>query len=139
LSVYSSVGSIDGILLDVDWNRTLDLDPDIFYFSFGTYSGKFFYDQRVGSFKVQSVDDVKIESIGQLEGWRVTTPDGSVYYFGVKDISDTTPIKENNVQTGYTYRSNGQTSPVGQLENYVTTWHLRRVVTPNNREIKLTY
>jgi hypothetical protein len=65
-----------------------DTEPDYFYYSFGNYSGKFFYDKKSKSF--QPLDRSKIKIVytpsssttsSSGSGWRITTEDGVVYNF----------------------------------------------------------
>lgn len=59
--------------------------PDIFYFSFQGYSGKFFIDYRDGSIHIMDKnEDIKFEEYRDVDldwNWKATTPDGSVFYF----------------------------------------------------------
>lgn len=58
--------------------------PDIFYFNFLSYSGKFFIDYRDDKiYIVNKTDDIRFEQInndGSI-GWKAMTPDGAWYYF----------------------------------------------------------
>ncbi|MDO6432929.1 hypothetical protein Q4E93_20135 [Flavitalea sp. BT771] len=68
--------------------------PDMFYFNFGTYSGKFFFGRGRVPILVPYNRDIKIVptfvsyvDAGKLtnnyfSGWTITTPDGIIYYFG---------------------------------------------------------
>ncbi len=75
----------------------LDGEPDIFYFNFGGYSGKF-YIREDHSPMIIPHQDIKIQPLyctnptGQncsttssyLRGWILTTPDGTKYHFGLR-------------------------------------------------------
>ena len=66
-----------------------DLEPDIYYFNFGSYSGKFFIDYRDGSRHIMNKNsDIKFDHLpGANDAWRATTEDGSIYTFSKKQIT----------------------------------------------------
>ena len=94
-----------------------DGEPDIFSFSVGGYSGKFYIDKKGTNAKGKVVlipkQDVLIdyeltEGYGpyRLKRFTMTTPDGSIYEFG--DIGDTNPaieITSNNNSQFWTANS----------------------------------
>lgn len=62
----------------------LDLEPDEFYFNFGSLSGKFVFDQD-GNIVIISDQNIKIErtiSNNKIQTFRITTDDGTIYDFG---------------------------------------------------------
>ena len=69
-------------------NGTQDSEPDIFSFNFLGYTGKFFCDALGNFHHVRNeTDNIKIEFIGatnggNLDGFKLTTPEGNVHYFG---------------------------------------------------------
>ncbi|BAV07764.1 hypothetical protein FLA_3795 [Filimonas lacunae] len=99
----------------------VDLEPDIYSFSFNGYSGKFLFDKQR---RVQLIpeQDLLVESGNIGEGFTITTPDGAKYFFGngLKDYSRT-----------YGDGSNVDLIPVA--------WHLYKIITPNNRVITFEY
>jgi RHS repeat-associated protein len=114
-----------------------DGEPDIFSFSIGGYSGKFYIDAKnvaAGETKGKVVlvpqQDVRVEydvltdNNGNLTGveqclykFILTTPNGVKYEFG--DIGDGSPALEVS-------RPNNAVS-----ERYVSGWHLKRVTAPD--------
>lgn len=110
----------------------VETEPDIFYFNFGSYSGKFFMDEN-GSFVTAPLEDLKIEiaasdpAAGVIR-WKITTPDGVVYVFGIS--ATTTDGTQTAVEKTYTTEFTGA---------IITTWHLIEVSTPYNDVINLYY
>ncbi len=74
-----------------------DSEPDLFFFNFNGYSGKFvFRDDRQPVFFPQQ--DIKIEAtytgIGSIQAFTLTTPDGMKYYFGATPATgDVDPVE----------------------------------------------
>ena len=61
-----------------------DGEPDIYYYSFGGYSGKFSFDQY-DVIHYMPLSDVKIVPVivnNKMEGFKGYTPEGNIYYFG---------------------------------------------------------
>ncbi len=75
-------------------NGTTDGEPDLYSFSAGAYSGKFFVDKDhiVRQIPIQ---DVNIEIIGALDGFIVKTPDGTRYIFGKLPGTSTTAYESS--------------------------------------------
>ncbi len=72
-----------------DWsgiaNGSKDGEPDLFFYNFGSYSGKFYFrDDRTPIFVPEQ--DIKVEynysGSGSIQGFILTPPDGIQYYFG---------------------------------------------------------
>ncbi len=104
-----------------------DGEPDIFYFNFGKYSGKFFM-SPTGEFVAVPIHAIKIEyqtnSAGVMR-WQITTPDGVRYVFGTTVDSDPvrTAIEVNQNSSG----------------NNLTSWYLLEILSPYNNRIDLSY
>jgi hypothetical protein len=85
---------------DMDWSfyGLNDASPDLFYYDFGNYSGKFFFANNRVPVLVPYDKDIKIAAgFSQqirngwtdyyFDTWSITTPDGITYYFGQTDNS----------------------------------------------------
>ncbi|ACU62081.1 hypothetical protein [Chitinophaga pinensis] len=85
---------------DMDWTfyGLNDASPDLFYYDFGNYSGKFFFGNNREPVLVPYNKDIKITPVfsqQNLNGWTnyyfdtwsITTPDGVTYFFGETDNS----------------------------------------------------
>jgi hypothetical protein len=113
-----------------------DGEPDLFFFNFAGYSGKFyFHDDRTAVLVPEQ--DIKITPVypanGQtINSFIITTPDGVKYYFGRTDItSDVDPIE---ISAPYS-------SSVGMINSQlISAWYLNKVVSPDgNFSITLSY
>ncbi len=115
-----------------DWlfNGLNDDAPDLFYFNFGSYSGKFFFgrdrvpvlvpynkDIRIVPNFVTSIDAGKLTN-NYFAGWTITAPDGIIYYFGA-----------DNSTSGWD--SAATTSGSHARPN---TWALTKIVDPSTKD-----
>ncbi len=97
---------------------TLDFEPDIFNYSFGGYSGKFYFDNNQIC-RFLPIADITLQhysSANTFEGFILTTPDGTRWHFGKTDLPTT--------RTAYDYLQS-----TNEAFERKTTWHLLRVET----------
>lgn len=94
--------------------------PDIYYFTFLGYSGKFFIDYRDGSIHIMEKDqDIKFVNYEANDGqmyWKALTPDGTWFYFQLRTKTTSNCIDINSF-----------------------SYHLTKVVFPNGRILSLEY
>jgi hypothetical protein len=117
-----------------------DGEPDLFFFNFGGYTGKFYFndDQTPvfvpdADFRVQVNLNNGVGGLG-FQGFIITTPDGVKYYFGMSgNDNDSVPPIET-------------TSPTTIQNNYlaanqaVSSWYLNKVVSADGVDsINLLY
>jgi len=133
-SYLSDAGNADPAdlqMLNQVKDQITDAEPDIFYFNFGKYSGKFFMNES-GQFVVSPLEALKIEyqyisgiNANQIARWTLTTPDGVKYVFGNSLDGQKTAIEKNDnaAQTGIT----------------TTGWYLVEIYSPNNDLITFDY
>jgi hypothetical protein len=92
-------------------DNNLDLEPDIYSFSFDGYSGEFFFDES-GILHFKSAIDLKVDvemgDLGEIEGWKVITPNGNLYFFGKSEnglrsaVENTLPSRDQLNLPDYT-------------------------------------
>jgi len=111
----------------------VDSEPDIYTYNFGGYTGKFVFDDDRTAYTIPR-EDMLIEPVNdETEGdyfisWKITTPDGTKYYFGG------TGATEQN----YSY-ANG-TGNITQQYNTATSWYLYKIESVNgDKWISLEY
>jgi YD repeat-containing protein len=124
-----------------------DLEPDVFYFNFNGYSGKFMFQNGLYSGDGTPVffpkrDDIKISKIFSTDSlypnradirriikeWVLTTPDGIQYYFGQNNLRE--------INFNFIYN----TEPVFDRKEEVTGWFLTRIYNPlTKEEVTFTY
>ncbi len=152
ISIYNNRGSVvpqDAILRkfayigtcsssgSYTYNRyfVADLEPDIFYFNFNGYSGKFVFDvetdPQTPRIKIVPYQDLKISyqidaTTGWLTGFTVTDPHGIEYIF--QDIEKSVFYYET---------LSGSTYP--EKRTYNSTWWLSQIITPNGEILNYTY
>jgi hypothetical protein len=106
-----------------------DGEPDIFFFSFMGRGGKFFLDAN-GIAHVMPYQDLVIRPAicnGGRTEWEIIDENGVRYYFGGTNYTETS-----------SYRKVSPTN--SPSTNYVSTWHLRRVESPNSTDyLDFTY
>ena len=92
-------------------SKSIDVQPDDFYYNFGNYSGKFMIDQQ-GNIRTMPASDLVITRIqntnnaGVIEGFKATTPEGLTYVFGSGEGGSGIEMIENTNYTlpnDYTY------------------------------------
>jgi len=126
------------------YTGTCDPEPDLFYFSFGEYSGKFFFGDD-GQIHVISDRMIKIEhkqfrtivpvsngSTDNIWSFVITTEDGSKYSFGHPDPVGpfpATPIK--NVEFSWTDASS--------YVQRISAWYLQKAENTKFQKILFTY
>jgi YD repeat-containing protein len=105
-----------------------DAEPDLFFFNFGGYSGKFYFnDDRTPVFVPEEdfkVTPTLVTGPGNygFEGFVMTTPDGAKYYFGETDnySSSVQPIEISIPSTVQNGPANSNTA--------VSSWYLNKIV-----------
>ncbi|MFD0765270.1 DUF5977 domain-containing protein [Mucilaginibacter lutimaris] len=112
-----------------------DGEPDLFFFNFNGYSGKFYFnDDRMPMLLPEQ--DIKIEynypnSTQSIQGFTLTTPDGVKYYFGATpSTTDVDPVETSNICT-----SDG----IG-FDKVISSWYLNKIESPDGiNSITLNY
>jgi YD repeat-containing protein len=68
-----------------------DTEPDIFFYNFGSVSGKFYFSQELNDFVVVPREAIKIDKDYFIANrkWRITDTHGVVYYFDLEERSST--------------------------------------------------
>jgi YD repeat-containing protein len=111
-------------------NGCMDIEPDIFYFNFGGYTGKFMFNWD-GQIEIASGSDLKIQPIGMnpgtddfIDGWKVIAEDGTVFTF---DVIETTDITSSSIEPSYGCELglNDRDIPL--------SWYLREISSPDQQ------
>lgn len=116
-----------------DWqafaNGQKDGEPDLFFFNFGGYSGKFYFHDDHTPVLVPEQDLKIIPNYNggnaSIQGFTVTTPDGTQYYFGNTPGLTGTPCTE---KTTPVTAQGGQSS-----SNVISSWYLKKVVSADGQ------
>ncbi len=120
---FQNPGNIDAFAENI--NRMDDLEagrmdsqPDLFNFSCGSHSGRFYFMKKNGQVKIATVpyQNLKIESTGPGGNFKITTPDGIRYEFNQAEYSND-----------------------GSGINYKSSWVLTKIISPNNYSINFEY
>lgn len=138
----------------------VDSEPDIFFYTLPNgVSGKFILDKSRGAILFDKTLNLKIEvkketagSFNRQHYFVIHTPDGTQYYFTEREIAESYsafgPLNENNPNgklddkpTSYTKLVEGmdQTEQLVTPVEYVSTWHISKIITPLKKEITFTY
>lgn len=121
----------------------VDAEPDVFYYNFMGYSGKFYCKSNGenlasgnGFYLVNPDDNLKIEfDLGK--GFKITTPDGTVGIFTASEMSliygvsfdESRGEVKNPIHIPYSIYS----------PEITTNWELDKIVFPNKEEITFEY
>ena len=101
----------------------IDTEPDLFYYNFMGYSGRFVFNHSVDRTTADIVliphNDLKIEPIfnqASISGFTITTPEGHVAEFDYAEVSSE-------------YRDAGLIG--ASTITATSTWHLKKITAPN--------
>ncbi|TWF45416.1 YD repeat-containing protein [Chitinophaga polysaccharea] len=112
-------------LSNLEGSASYDLEPDIFYFNFGNYSGKF-VQYPDGNFYAIPQQNIKIKCEGSgRHRWILTTQDGAQYVFG---------LSKDNTIDAIEY-----SGPYASGDENESSWYLAEIITPNGRNIRFNY
>jgi YD repeat-containing protein len=126
-------------------NDCLDAEPDQFSFNFGSYTGQFAFNWGNSTnpsdrIVVSCSHKLKVEVVGMsqpgegsfIQGFKITTEDGTIYEFEAKETTDI-PNKYNPVRNCGYFDNNGQSiAPVN-------SWYLTRITSPNGHTVNFQY
>ncbi len=119
-----------------------DYEPDIFHISCPGFSGKFFWDQQNQEFVQMPRSNAKIQKIGSdgIDGWVVTSDNGTKYYFGQNESGSNVSGQEY-IKDPYNLYYDGtlNESEGAGLPDYIGSWHLMEIVDVNNKRITFSY
>lgn len=134
---------------------TWDSEPDVFYFNFNGFTGRFVLDQNKNpvlvphqNLKINLIisDDQGYPSNFKRATWAITTPDGTSYIFGFNDPSEA--LSGNSTTAGVETTTHTTNVPrfTDCLEAQITTttfassWYLKKVISPQgNTEMTFDY
>ena len=148
---YSDFGVASYFQNALNDNSNIDDEPDLFFFNFNSYSGKFvFNDDRTPV--IIPEQDFKIEcsytpgiwnnspgasnGFGRcIESFIITTPDGTKYYFGIPQTTVQNPYCDP-IEVTSTYTATNGTS----YSQVISSWFLNKIVSADgNFSINLSY
>jgi YD repeat-containing protein len=117
-----------------------DGEPDLYFFNFGGYTGKFYFNDDQTPIMVPE-EDFKIQpdlnnGVGGMgfQGFIVTTPDGVKYYFGMTG-NDNTAVAPIEISVPSTTQNGPAASNMA-----VSSWYLNKIVSADGMDsINLTY
>lgn len=135
---YNNAGNPNTpVFLKDIYSGAADGEPDLFFFNFGGYSGKFYFgDDQVPV--VLPEQDLKIEYVytpgifKSIDKFIITTPDGTRYFFGkTDDPGDTDPI---DIPLSFTVNGYGVEG------RSISSWYLNKIQSADNVfQITFTY
>jgi YD repeat-containing protein len=104
-------------------NGCIDMEPDLFYFNIGGYSGKFMFNWD-GQIELASASNLKIMTLGMIPGsnafipgWKIITEDGTVFIF--QEVETTKIVSSTGLNPSCTL-------PV-QAANISSAWYLSEI------------
>jgi len=124
-------------VMDLDLTRGMaDGEPDLYFFNFGGYTGKFYFNDDRTPMLVPE-QDLKIQPFltdGRgFIGFIVTTPDGVKYYFGAKGNNG--PVDPIEITNPFTLQYGPSNSSAAN-----SSWFLNKIVSADGMDsITLTY
>jgi hypothetical protein len=109
-------------------NTYPDNDPDLFYFNFSGYSGKFFINKQTQVITLINQNKITITRINPssfLDGFLVKLPDGEKLTFDIKESQDNT---ESSTLNTFSFTN-----------TYITSWYLSKIESTNGDLISFEY
>ncbi|MGV3503460.1 MAG: hypothetical protein ACO1O1_07105 [Adhaeribacter sp.] len=114
----------------------IDSEPDIFFYNFNGYAGKFMFKvikdasgqlQRKAVFIPEA--DIKVEvNDWAFKSFTLTTPDGVKYHFGEGDAREYSVSSVNTIDVYH-----------NKVDRVVSSWYLTRMESPEGRKITFEY
>lgn len=130
-----------------------DLQPDVFYYNFQGYNGKFFLERSPSTTNLvvrpqSKAENLLIESAAVMvnnvskKGWRITTPNGYKYLFGEREEvtarSESTTLLDH-LPPGSGSSGNGTTSTSTSVQTYCSAWYLTSITSPDGETVTFGY
>lgn len=103
-------------------NEGVDSEPDLYTFSFGTWSGKFVFTREGLPVMVPHANLIIERSLGTGGTFTITTPDGVKYFFTLTERTSTVATSDSK-----------------EYDPVETSWYLTRIEHPLGDVITLTY
>ena len=128
------------------WTRQFvkDMEPDIFFYSTPTESGKFFFDHSRNAHFVNVENNCRLEERALTNTLEITDSKGNRYLY--EDIEETQPYSSastclvNTTSGGYDAVFDGYNFPGFQAsERFKSAWKLSRIITPSGDSVTFTY
>lgn len=128
------------------WTRQFvkDMEPDIFFYSTPTESGKFFFDHNRNAHFVNVENNCRLEEHALTNSLELTDSKGNRYQY--EDIEETQPYSSastclvNTTSGGYDAIFDGYNFPGFQAsERFKSAWKLSRIITPSGDSVTFTY
>ncbi|WP_121326554.1 MULTISPECIES: DUF5977 domain-containing protein [unclassified Flavobacterium] len=130
-------------LTGIDSDKLMDMEPDVYFFNFLNFSGKFIFDQKTKKPVIQKYSDFKIEPKFEngyyITGWVITDKDGIKYYFGTSKDGARKAIDSPEGSSSYQFLAQKGLQKSTVNITYNNAWQLMDIVTPSNKEIKFEY
>jgi YD repeat-containing protein len=120
-----------------------DSEPDLFYFNFNGYSGKFYINRQnlsgeVIATQLDQKSNLKIQVLFLDQRFVITDGNGIKYYFGTKEYSYS---EGQQTEVDNTYFPMGQYQMTGGCTDikHISSWYLDSVAAPSGDRIQLQY
>ena len=119
-------------------SRTYDGEPDIFFYNFAGYSGKFLIGKNVDGNPTFMSDrndlEIKFDPDFAEGGWTIITPNGFEYLFTVPEFSENC-YKSSELST----YAGLEPSFIRTYQESISSWYLSLIKSPAGEEIAFTY
>ncbi|WPU98891.1 PKD domain-containing protein [Mucilaginibacter sp. cycad4] len=121
-------------------NNKTDTQPDLFSFSFGSYSGRFMFDNNK-AIQMLPYQDLKIQATyatnGAITAFTITANNGFQYTFTPTTTVTESVSPEGNANTVYYLRD--KLIKYAQPVSYTTVWSLSTINSPSGGAVLLSY
>ena len=111
-----------------------DSEPDVYFFNFNGFSGKFVFDQNGVPYTIP-YQKIKIEKTS-LTDWIITTIDGTKYKFGGTCVEYSNTWSVSYPYYGWPVSDKNKTEVQAP---YISSWYLREIESPTGNKITFQY
>lgn len=143
-NVYSSTQSADITSFKEMLRGWEDGEPDVYYYSFPGYSGKFVMGKPAPTsgtkYEVSrtNLDIIYDESVFAHEGWIITDGNGYKYYFYASEFTDQYMNSSNiAITNNAAFESSMSIDPINA--STVSSWYLNKIEAPSGETITFDY
>jgi hypothetical protein len=105
--------------------KIFDQEPDMFFFNFNGYSGKFLIIYNNGSYNIKQISKSSLRIIFEPLGWTIITPEGIKYLFRKEEKT-----KEQLIT------SSGEGN---EIITFTSAWFLTKIIALNGEQIDFSY
>jgi YD repeat-containing protein len=116
----------------------IDVEPDIFTYSFSGNNGKFVFDKEVNGSSILELERSNLKFSYLNPGWKIIDGAGNSYYFNAQETS-TSYSQTMDHELDYDADASALSNEDLTRHDITTAWYLDSIVSPTSQKITYTY